>query len=75
MSIINCIFLFCLIFKILYNVCIKLLIFPLQAGKTALHVSSEYGHINVVELLMSKKAYANAKTKVNLSKGLRSIVS
>ena len=38
----------------------------LKAGKTALHISAESGHLNLVELLMKKKAYANAKSKVKL---------
>ena len=39
-----------------------------QNGKNALHISCENGNLEVAETLLSKKAYPDAKTKVNLNK-------
>ena len=35
----------------------------LQNGKNALHISCENGHLQVAEILLAKRAYADAKTK------------
>ncbi len=35
-----------------------------QAGRTALHVAAEYGHIKVIELLLKHHTDPNAETTV-----------
>ena len=35
-----------------------------QGGYTALHVSSEYGHVDVVRALIAAKAHVNQQSKV-----------
>lgn len=40
--------------------------FP-QDGKAALHLAAEKGHEDIADLLLSHKAFVNAKTKLGLT--------
>lgn len=38
-----------------------------QEGKAAIHLAAEQGHQDIVDILLSHKAFVNAKTKLGLT--------
>lgn len=39
----------------------------LQHGKAALHLAAECGHVEVADVLLTAKAFVNAKSKIGLT--------
>ncbi len=48
----------------LYNVGLTCASRPVQDGYSSLMAASEWGHLNIVELLLDRRANINAKAKV-----------
>ena len=49
-----------------FQLWIKLIFIP-QLGKSALHIAAENGHLEIVDRLLSNKAFINSKTKTGIT--------